>query len=247
VMGSPTTEIDRSDDETQHTVALTYGFYMSKYLVTQGQYAALVGTNPSHFTTADENGNPITPDLNRPVEQVSWNDATNYCGKLTVSERAAGRLPAGWVYRLPMEAEWEYACRAGTSTPFYYGNELRSGMANFYGQYEYPPGPGESLDHYNPNGIYLVRTTAVGSYSPNTFGLYDMVGNVWEWCLDRYGSYPSGSVANPTGPSSGFIRVIRGGSWYDLGRNCRSASRGKYVPSVGNRYLGFRIALAPIF
>ena len=120
VMGSPTNEAERDSDETQHTVTLTQGFYMGKYAVTQGEYLALMGSNPSYFTTHDYNGNPIRPDLNRPVEQVSWIDATNYCAHLTQQEQAAGRLPAGWVYRLPTESEWEYACRAGTTTAFHY-------------------------------------------------------------------------------------------------------------------------------
>ena len=131
VMGSPTSEAERNSDETQHTVTLTQGFYMGKYVVTQAEYLAVMGNNPSYFTTQDGNGNPIALDLNRPVELVSWDDATNYCAHLTQQEQAAGRLPAGWVYRLPTESEWEYACRAGTTTAFYCGSALRSGMANF--------------------------------------------------------------------------------------------------------------------
>ncbi|MEI7938574.1 MAG: SUMF1/EgtB/PvdO family nonheme iron enzyme [Verrucomicrobiota bacterium] len=121
VMGSPTGETQRYSDETQHTVTLTKGFYMGKYAVTQGEYLALMGSNPSYFTTIDYNGNPIPPDLNRPVEQVSWYDATAYCTQLTAQEQAAGRLPAGWVYRLPTESEREYACRAGTTNAFNFG------------------------------------------------------------------------------------------------------------------------------
>ena len=132
VMGSPASEKERRTDETQHTVTLTKGFYLGKYAVTQGAYLALMGSNPSYFTTRDWNGNAIPPDLNRPVEQVSWDDATNYCAHLTVQEQAAGRLPVGWVYRLPTESEREYACRAGTTTAFHYGNALHGGMANFY-------------------------------------------------------------------------------------------------------------------
>ena len=131
MMGSPTNEAERDSDETQHTVTLTQGFYMGKYAVTQGEYLALMGSNPSYFTTNDYNGNPITPDLSRPVEQVSWIDATNYCAQLTQQEQAAGRLPAGWVYRLPTESEREYACRAGTTTAFHYGNALQEGWRTF--------------------------------------------------------------------------------------------------------------------
>jgi len=237
VMGSPTNEAARYSPEVQHTVMVS-GFYMSRYLVTQGEYLSVLGSNPSYFTTQDYSGNPISPDLNRPVETVSWPDATNYCYRLNVRE---GRLGSGWVYRLPTESEWEYACRAGTTTPFHYGPNLLSGMANFNGQYEYIGGVGT---HNNPNGIYLGRTTAVGSYAPNGFGLYDMHGNVWEWCLDGYGTYPTGSVVNPRGPGSGSNRVVRGGYWsYDAG-DCRSAQRGNFIPTDGSYGLGFRPVLA---
>jgi formylglycine-generating enzyme required for sulfatase activity len=243
VMGSPASEAERYSDETQHTVTLSQGFYMGKYLVTQADYLAVVGNNPSYFTTRDWNGNPIPVDLNRPVEQVSWYDATNYCGRLTQQEQAAGRLPAGWVYRLPTEAEWEYACRAGTTTAFYCGSALLSGMANFDGQYGYDASVG---DIYNANGIYLDRTAAVGSYQPNAWGLYDMAGNVWEWCMDWYGAYAAGSVTDPTGPPSGSYRVGRGGSWYYYAGYCRSAFRDfDFNPPDGYDYLGFRVVLAP--
>jgi formylglycine-generating enzyme required for sulfatase activity len=237
VMGSPLTETGRRIDETQHTVTLTRDFYMSKYELTQGEYQAVMGSNPSTFTG----------DLNRPVENVSWNDATSYCRKMTASERAAGRLPAGWEYRLPTEAEWEYACRAGTSTAFHYGPELRSGMANFQGHYEYPPGPGELNGyHYNTNGTFLGRTTAVGSYQPNAFGLHDMHGNVWEWCLDWWDAYLGGSAIDPRGPASGYTRVIRNGRWNNLATICRSAYRSSYTPDLRIFNFGFRTVLAPV-
>ena len=143
VMGSPASEAERDSDEVQHTVTLTKGFYMGKYAVTQGQYLAVVGNNPSYFQTEDYNGNPISPDLNRPVEQVSWNDATNYCALLTQSDRAAGRVPSTWGYRLPTEAEREYACRAGTTTAFHFGSAIHGGMANFYDYYEYDAAIGD--------------------------------------------------------------------------------------------------------
>ncbi|MCI0540685.1 MAG: formylglycine-generating enzyme family protein [Verrucomicrobiales bacterium] len=232
LMGSPTTKKERNSDETQHTVLLTRDFYMSKYEVTQEEYLAVMGNNPS-FATGD---------LTRPVESMNWYDATAYCAELTASEGAAGRLPAGWVYRLPTESEWEYACRAGTSTPFHYGPDLRSGMANFDGGSEYLGGTGTVN---NPNGTYLDETAAVGSYAPNAFGLYDMHGNVWELCLDWYGSYPSGTVTNPLGPAMGSFRVGRGGGWDYDARRCRSAYRFFRAPDGGGRLLGFRPVLAP--
>ena len=227
-MGSPATEVERSSDEDQHTVTVS-GFYMSRFLLTQGEYQAVVGSNPSYFTG----------DLNRPVEQVSWNDATNYCYRLNVRD---GRLGSGWAYRLPTESEWEYACRAGTSTPFHYGPNLLSGMANFHGQYEYIGGVGTQN---NPSGIWLGRTTAVGNYAPNTFGLYDMHGNVWEWCLDAYGTYPMGSAVNPRGPGVGSDRVFRGGRWGSRARYCRAAQRYSNAPTSRYSDVGFRPVLAP--
>jgi formylglycine-generating enzyme required for sulfatase activity len=248
VMGSPATEKEReyffSTDETQHTVTLTKDFYMSQYEVTQKEFLAVLGNNPSYFTTKDYNGNSISPDLNRPVEQVSWHDATNYCGKLTSLERATGRLPAGWEYRLPTEAEWEYACRAGTSTAFHYGDALRGGMANFWSYLEYDASVG-NINVSNPTA-FLGHTTTVGSYAPNAFGLYDMHGNVWEWCLDWYDDYPKGSVSDPRGPSTGSYRVFRGGSWGYYARFCRSADRYFHRPAEGSFNIGFRPVLAPV-
>ena len=244
VMGSPISEAQRYSDETQHTVTLTKGFYMGKYAVTQGEYLALMGNNPSYFTTRDYNGNSILPDLSRPVEQVSWNDATAYCAQLTAQEQAAGRLPAGWVYRLPTESEREYACRAGTTTAFNFGSGIHGGMANFSDWHEYDASIGD-IYFSNPAVPWLVRTTSVGSYQPNAWGLHDMHGNVWEWCQDWYGSYPTGSVIDPQGPNSGSDRVIRGGSWGNDGRDCRSADRGYDSASARSRNIGFRVVLAP--
>jgi formylglycine-generating enzyme required for sulfatase activity len=226
-MGSPTLEADRFSGEVQHTVTISQGFWMGKHEVTQGEYLAVMGSNPSYFTG----------DLQRPVEQVSWNDATNYCGKLTAQERGAGRLPAGYEYRLPTEAEWEYACRAGTTTATAYGDSLSSAQANFNGNNPYG---GAAV------GPYLERTTAVGSYAPNAWGLYDMHGNVWEWCLDWWGDYPSGSVTDPKGPASGSLRMIRGGAWNIRGGYCRSADRGGWSGTgAGKSVHGFRAVLSP--
>jgi formylglycine-generating enzyme required for sulfatase activity len=240
VMGSPASEAERNSDEVQHTVTLTKGFYMGKYAVTQGQYLAVVGNNPSYFVPA----NGYAQDLNRPVEQVSWNDATNYCALLTQSDRAAGRIPSTWGYRLPTESEREYACRAGTTTAFHFGSAIHGGMANFYDYYEYDAAIGD-IYVASPSVPCLPRTTTVGSYAPNAFGLYDMHGNVWEWCQDWYGAYPTGSVTDPQGPASGSDRVFRGGSWYNYGWFCRSAFRVINIPSSWVNFIGFRVVLAP--
>ena len=245
VMGSPTSEAQRGSDETQHTVTLTQGFYMGKYAVTQGEYLALMGSNPSYFTTTDAYGGPIPPDLNRPVETVGWDDATSYCAHLTQQEQAVGRLPTGWVYRLPTESEWEYACRAGTTTAFNFGSGIHGGMANFWDCFEYDAAIGD-IYVPSPAVAWLPRTTTVGSYAPNAWGLHDMHGNVFEWCRDWYGTYPTGSVIDPQGAPSGSHRVIRGGCWgYGGGGCCRSASRYYYDPSGRGGSIGFRVVLAP--
>lgn len=236
-MGSPVAEALRFDDEVQHVVTISRGFWMQRHLVTQGVYLGVVGSNPSYF--APTNG--FSQDLNRPVDQVSWADATNYCALLTARELAAGRIPGNCAYRLPTESEWEYACRAGTSTAFYLGNGLSSAEANFWGRYEYDSVTGQVI---NANGVYLQTTTPVGSYAPNGWGLYDMIGNVWEWCQDWYGPYPAGSVVDPQGPASGNSRTVRGGDWGAFGRFCRAAQRSGNIPAPSSRRVGFRVVLA---
>ncbi len=235
-MGSPTNEPARWLEETQHMVTLTKSFCIGKYEVTQAEYLAVMGNNPSHFQGS-----------NQPVEMVSWHDATNYCAQLTARERSAGRLPAGYGYRLPTEAEWEYACRAGTATPFHYGNELRSGMANFDGRFENPPCEGSYFFCWNPSGVLLARTTEVGSYAPNAWGLYDMHGNIWEWCQDWYvaSNYPDGSVTDPQGADTGTYRALRGGCLAFGAHVCRSAARFGDKPAEPFQYYGFRVVLAP--
>jgi formylglycine-generating enzyme required for sulfatase activity len=228
-MGSPPSERDRYSDEGPQTlVTISRGFFLGKYEVTQREYLAVMGSNPSWFTG----------DLDRPVERVSWYEAVAYCERLTQQERAAGRLPAGYEYRLPTEAQWEYACRAGTTTATAFGDSLSSTQANFDGNYPYNGGA---------RGPYLGRTTKVGSYSPNAWGLYDMHGNVWEWCADWYSdSYPGGRVTDPQGPTWGLDRVLRGGGWFSVGLNCRSAIRFRFNPSDWYYVLGFRVALVPV-
>ena len=237
-MGSPTNEPERFSDEVQRTVTISRGFWMEKFLVTQGDYLSLMATNPSYFTSA----HGYSDDLTRPVEEVSWYDATNYCALRTQQERAGGLIPTNYVYRLPTESEWEYADRAGTTTAFYLGSGLYSGQANFDGQYEYDASVGTI---YNASGIWLQQTTAVGSYAANPWRLYDMIGDVFEWCQDWYGPYPAGSVTDPQGAVTGSGRVFRGGDWDHYARTCRSAYRNYNSP--GNRYfyIGFRVLLAP--
>jgi formylglycine-generating enzyme required for sulfatase activity len=221
-LGSPASEQDRWDIEGPQTqVTITRGFWMGRYEVTQGEYQAVMGSNPSSFGG----------DTNRPVENVSWSEATKYCGKLTARERAAGRLPAGYVYRLPTEAEWEYACRAGTTTRFSYGDDPGYSQLGNYAWYRSNSGK---------------TTHAMGLKQPNARGLYDMHGNVWEWCLDWYGTYPGGSVTDPQGAGSGSYRVNRGGGWVNLAQVCRSARRRGLEPGARNYGLGFRAALVAV-
>jgi formylglycine-generating enzyme required for sulfatase activity len=191
--------------------------------VTQAEYQAVRGTNPSQFQGA------IYPNAaQRPVERVTWNDAMAYCAALTATEAAAGRLPAGYQYRLPTEAEWEYVCRAGTTTEWNTGASLTTSQANFM------------------NGVG--QTAIVGSYAANPFGLFDTHGNVWEWCLDLWegtANYPSSAVSDPY-VSSGPFRVARGGSWGNTADFCRSASRGLNFPGGTGDGTGFRVVLAPV-
>ena len=221
LMGSPETEKERDPDETQHEVTLTQGFRMGVHEVTQAQYAQVMGKNPSEFKGAT-----------LPVEVVSYNDALEFCQKLSdlPAEKVAGRK-----YRLPTEAEWEYCCRAGTSTPFHFGNELNGTQANCVGESPYGT---------TQKGPFLAKTSPVGSYPPNAWGLHDMHGNVWEWCADRYGDYPKGPITDPRGPEVGSDCVLRGGSWIYVAALCRSAYRSRFDPSPRDYWSGFRLALS---
>jgi formylglycine-generating enzyme required for sulfatase activity len=240
LMGSPPNDVGQDPDETQHTVTLSRGFYIGKFLVTQSDFLTVLGRNPSYFSSSNY---LYWDDLSRPVEQVSWNDAQTYCMQLNQIEQQAGRLPAGWAYRLPTESEWEYACRAGTITAFYFGNAIYDGMANFNSHYEYDASIGDIPDP-NPPG-YVGMTLAVGSYQANPWGLFDTHGNIWEWCQDWYGAYPAGPVTDPQGAVSGSARVFRGGAWSYVGRYCRSAARNSDAPATLRNSIGFRVVLAP--
>ena len=220
-MGSPTNEVDRIDNEGPQTaVTISRGYWMGKYLVTQGDYLTLIGSNPSSFTG----------DTNRPVETVNWYDATAYVAALTQRERLAGRIGINSVYRLPTETEWKYACRAWTSTRFSYGDD--PGYTNMTNYAWYSDNSGQ-------------MTHPVGQKLPNPWGLYDMHGNVREWCQDWYGAYPGGSAVDPQGPPTGSNRVIRGGNWNGFASNCRSALRNHDGPEYRFDVRGFRVVLAP--
>ena len=216
-MGSPSSESERNQDEgPQHEVSLP-DFSLGKYPVTQAQWQAVMGSNASHFKGA-----------NRPVEQVTWYKAFEFCQKLSQK--------SGQIYHLPSEAEWEYACRAGTTTPFYTGEIITPTLANYDGTFTYNAGP---------KGQYREQTTNVGSFPPNAFGLYDMHGNVWEWCHDT----PHKTYTGAPTDGSAWIdendtddRIIRGGSWLNPPGNCRCAERFRFTAGFRNYNLGFRVA-----
>jgi formylglycine-generating enzyme required for sulfatase activity len=236
-MGSPPNEESRSEDEEQHEVEITQTFYLGAYLVTQAEYEQVIGHNPSYFSAQGGGKDKVArlETYHFPVEEVSWEDAVTFCRKLS---RLPVEAAAKRTYRLPTEAEWEYACREGgrSTAPFYFGRSLSSAQANFNGNFPY----GNVA-----TGPYLERTTPVGTYAPNQFGLFDMHGNLWEWCQDWYDEnyYRNSPTEDPQGPERGTHRVWRGGSWFNLGRYCRAAYRNR--DTRGNRYhnFGFRVVL----
>ena len=220
IMGSPSDEPDRDGDERQHRVTLTKGFYMQTTEVTQGQWKAVMGDNPSGFKKCGDNC---------PVEKVSWDEVKDFIKKLNQKE-------GGNKYRLPTEAEWEYACRAGTETPFAFGQCLSTDQANYNGNFPlFGCSKGENRNRILP----------VASFSPNAWGLYDMHGNVAEWCQDWFGDYPSGNVTDPTGPTGGNDRVSRGGGWRHSAPYIRSADRDGQMPHRYFNSMGFRIVRNP--
>jgi len=211
MMGSPKDEKGRDSNEIHHQVTLTKGFYMQTTQVTQKQWKALKGNNPSNFNGCEES----------PVEQVSWDDVQDFIKKLNSKEGSDK-------YRLPTEAEWEYACRAGSNTIYCFGNDK-----NRLKEYAW----------YDKNSDN--QTHPVGQLNPNDWGLYDMHGNVWEWCSDWFGDYPASPVSEPAGPISGKRRVLRGGSWYENEWYCRSASRKEDFPESRYSNYGFRLVRIP--
>ncbi len=224
VMGSPDDEEGRFfSEEPQTTVTISRPFWMSKFEVTQGQYEELMGTNPSWFKNVGTKA---------PVEQVTWDDAVEFCQRLTKHERSTGNLSVDFKYQLPTEAQWEYACRAGMATRFSYGNDPGSSDLENYAWYQDNSGN---------------TTHPVGEKLANPWGLHDMHGNVSEWCLDWYRNFLDGeNLIDPAGPTLGALRVNRSGNWGDLADLCRSASRSGFVPSGTRRILGFRPILVSI-
>ncbi len=197
-------------------VTITRDYWIGKYEVTQGEFLSLMGRNPSHFTN----------DLSLPVEKVSFLDASNYCAAVTQRERAAGRLPDGYVYRLPYESEWEYACRAGATNQFHFGDNPDQADAFAW--------TGENSD---------AMTHPIGQKQPNAWGLHDMHGNVWEWCFDWFAAYPAQPLTDPVGPPTSKYKLFKGGGWNQDAQFGRASSRFMMSPSNGIHFVGFRVAL----
>jgi sulfatase modifying factor 1 len=216
MMGSPATEPERISNETLHEVVLTSGFWLAETACTQELWEAVMGSNPSSFKGK-----------RRPVENVSWNDCIAFLEKIN-------RLMPGLDLRLPTEAEWEYACRAGTQTPFSFGDTITTDQVNYDGNYPYNKGR---------KGKYRKETVEVRSLPCNDWGLYEMHGTVWEWCSDWYGEDSSDSVIDPSGSDGGTFRVLRGGSWRGDAWYVRSANRYGADPADRRGGIGFRFAV----
>jgi len=236
LMGSPAEEAERGPDETQHEVVLTKDFFLGVHEVTQSQYEKVMGANPSFFAQTGPGKYKIKgrDTAQHPVEQVTWRQAVEFCKRL-------GELPEEKerkrTYRLPTEAEWEYACRGGTTTALAFGDVVDSYAANFNGLSPY----GAS----GRNGPFYRCTAAVGHYAANKFGVYDMHGNVMEWCQDWYAAdyYSKSPKEDPPGPPDGAEKVTRGGGWPNSGKACRSAVRTKLRPEESHYALGFRVVM----
>ena len=217
MMGSPNDEPERFDDELQHQVTLSQGYWLADSACTQALWLAVMGENPSRFQD----------NANNPVENVSWDDVQVFTQRINQSR-------PGLLARLPSETEWEYACRAGTTTPFAFGDTITPEQVNYDGNSPYAGAA---------KGEFREKTVPVKSLPASSWGLYGMHGNVWEWCADWYDDYEQLAVIDPTGPTEGSYRVLRGGSWYSYARNTRSASRDWNNPAVRIVYRGFRLAL----
>ena len=215
LMGSPEGEAGRGDNETQHKVTLSQGYWLADTACTQALWQAVMDKNPSRFQGE-----------NKPVEKISWEDVQRFIERLNV-------VVPGQAFRLPTEAEWEYACRAGSTGPFWFGDQITPEQVNYNGEYPYAGGK---------KGVYRKETVAVKALPCNSWGLYQMHGNVWEWCQDWYGDYGSAAVVDPVGPAEGGRRVLRGGSWIFNGGYARSAQRYAYVPGRRSLDAGFRLA-----
>jgi formylglycine-generating enzyme required for sulfatase activity len=203
----------------KYPVTLTHDFWLGRYEVTQGEYAAMMGKNPSHFQG----------DTNRPVEKLTWVDALAYCSELTKREKAARHLPPDYEYRLPSEAEWEYACRAGTTNFFSFGDAAADAD-----QYAWTMENSSATTH------------PVGLKRPNPWGLYDMHGNVWEWVSDWFAPYPAKELTDPVGADTSKFKVFRGGGWNQAIEFARSSNRFMMSPTNGIHFVGFRVALGQI-
>jgi formylglycine-generating enzyme len=217
LMGSPTSELGRYDDEIQHQVTLTKGFWLADTACTQAFWLAVMDENPAGFKD----------NVNNPVENISWHGVQQFIATLNAFNH-------GLQACLPSEAEWEYACRAGTTTPFAFGENITPALVNYNGNQPYAG---------CNQGLYREKTVPIKALPSNLWGLYGMHGNVWEWCQDWYGSHSENSVRDPTGLRLGIRRVLRGGSWLDGGWSARSACRCGNAPDDRFRHVGFRFAL----
>jgi formylglycine-generating enzyme len=244
-MGRAPDRLGRSLDASPVRVTLSHGFWMGKFEVTQAQWQHVNGATLREQRARDpKQPRPLGDGSTRehvgegseyPIYFTSHADAEEFCRKLTEAERGAGRLEPGWEYRLPTEAQWEFACRAGTTTTTAFGDQLSGTQANFDGSKPFNGAPA---------GPYLHETTPVGRYPANAWGLHDMHGNVWEWCLDGFTETPRGGT-DPLEPSSSSRRIYRGGCWHNPGVLCLSTARGWGEVNNRGSGLGFRVALVP--